>query len=83
MAFKNALEAIVCLGDGSPMDTAKAISILVFGGGRVQEYEGAHKVKEPVAPIVAIPTTAGTGSEVTPFAVITGKTTNLQFSVMK
>lgn len=70
---ENALEAIVCLGGGSPMDTAKAIAVLVTGGGKIQDYEGGHKVKGPVAPIIAIPTTAGTGSEVTPFAVITDK----------
>ncbi|AGL00085.1 iron-containing alcohol dehydrogenase [Desulfoscipio gibsoniae] len=78
---ENALEAIVCLGGGSPMDTAKAIAVLVTGGGKIQDYEGGHKVKGPVAPIIAIPTTAGTGSEVTPFAVITDKSKNYKLTV--
>lgn len=78
---ENALEAIVCLGGGSPMDTAKAVSILATNGGKIQNYEGAHKVKGPVAPIIAIPTTAGTGSEVTPFAVITDRNINYKLTV--
>jgi alcohol dehydrogenase len=77
----NNLEGIVCLGGGSPMDTAKAISVLVTNGGKIQDYEGAHKVKGPIAPIIAIPTTAGTGSEVTSFAVITDRSKNYKLTV--
>jgi alcohol dehydrogenase len=79
--MENGLQAIVCLGGGSPMDTAKAIAVLVAGGGKVQDYEGAFKVTGPVAPIVAIPTTAGTGSEVTPFAVITDREKNYKLTM--
>ncbi len=78
---ENDLQAIICLGGGSPMDTAKSISVLVTCGGKIQDYEGAHKVQGPVAPIIAIPTTAGTGSEVTPFAVITDKSKNYKLTV--
>lgn len=78
---ENNLQAIICLGGGSPMDTAKSISVLVTCGGKIQDYEGAHKVQGPVAPIIAIPTTAGTGSEVTPFAVITDKSKNYKLTV--
>lgn len=75
------LNGIVCLGGGSPMDTAKAIAILVTNGGKIQDYEGANKFKGPTVPIIAIPTTAGTGSEVTPFAVITDKKINYKLTV--
>lgn len=78
---ENDLEAIVCLGGGSPMDTAKAIAVLAASGGKIQDYEGAHKVKGPVAPVIAIPTTAGTGSEVTPFAVITDRSKSYKLTV--
>jgi len=78
---ENNLQAIICLGGGSPMDTAKSISVLVTCGGKIQDYEGAHKVQGPVAPVIAIPTTAGTGSEVTPFAVITDKSKNYKLTV--
>lgn len=74
-------QGVLCLGGGSPIDTAKAVSILASNGGSIQDYEGPHKVKGPVIPVVAIPTTAGTGSEVTPFTVITNRQTNYKFSI--
>ncbi|MBC2724417.1 iron-containing alcohol dehydrogenase [Desulfosporosinus sp.] len=75
------LNGIVCLGGGSPMDTAKGIAVLASNGGKIQDYEGANKFKGTNVPIVAIPTTAGTGSEVTPFAVITDKEKNYKLTV--
>lgn len=78
---ENNLEGIICLGGGSPMDTAKAIAVLITNGGKIQDYEGAHKVKAPVTPLIAIPTTAGTGSEVTSFAVITDRSKNYKLTV--
>ncbi len=78
---ENNSQGVLCLGGGSPMDTAKAVSILASNGGSIQDYEGPHKVKGPVIPVVAIPTTAGTGSEVTPFTVITNRQTSYKFSI--
>lgn len=63
--------AIVALGGGSPMDVSKSVGVLAKFGGEITEYEGAHKVPGDIVPIIAIPTTAGTGSEVTAFSVIT------------
>lgn len=62
--------SIVALGGGSPMDVAKAVGVLVTHGGHIMDYEGAGRVPGPIVPVVAIPTTAGTGSEVTAFSVI-------------
>ena len=62
--------SIVALGGGSPMDVAKAVGVLVTYGGRIMDYEGGGRVPGPIVPVVAIPTTAGTGSEVTAFSVI-------------
>ena len=62
---------IVALGGGSPMDVAKAVGVTAKYGGSITEYEGAHKVPGKIVPLIAIPTTAGTGSEVTAFSVIT------------
>ncbi|MFZ5988542.1 MAG: iron-containing alcohol dehydrogenase [Bacillota bacterium] len=62
---------IVAVGGGSPIDTAKAIGILATNGGSVQQYEGINKSNKQSLPIVAVNTTAGTGSEVTSFYVIT------------
>ena len=63
--------SIVALGGGSPMDVAKAVGVLARYGGSITEYEGAHLVPGPIEPIIAIPTTAGTGSEATQFTIIT------------
>lgn len=73
--------SIVALGGGSPMDVAKAVGVLARYGGSITEYEGAHKVPGAIEPIIAIPTTAGTGSEVTAFSVITDTTRNYKLTV--
>lgn len=73
--------SIIALGGGSPMDVAKAVGVLANFGGKITDYEGNHKVPGPVVPIIAIPTTAGTGSEVTASAVITDEERNYKFSV--
>lgn len=74
-------DGIVALGGGSPIDTAKAVGVLAKYGGRISEYEGAHKVPGPIVPMIAIPTTAGTGSEVTAFSVITDTVRNYKLTV--
>lgn len=73
--------SIVALGGGSPMDVAKSVGVLVNYGGRITDYEGNHKVPGPIVPMIAIPTTAGTGSEVTASAVITDEDRNYKLSV--
>lgn len=73
--------SIVALGGGSPMDVAKAVGVLVNYGGKITDYEGNFKVPGPIVPIIAIPTTAGTGSEVTASAVITDEARNYKLSV--
>ena len=73
--------SIVALGGGSPMDVAKAVGVLARYGGSITEYEGAHLVPGPIEPIIAIPTTAGTGSEVTAFSVIADTSRNYKLTV--
>jgi len=81
-AYKNSSAvAIIALGGGSPMDVAKAVGVTAVYGGDITQYEGAHLVPGKIAPIIAIPTTAGTGSEVTAFAVITDKSRNYKLTV--
>lgn len=74
-------DVIIALGGGSPMDVAKAVAVLAAYGGNITDYEGVGKVPGTVLPIIAIPTTAGTGSEVTPFAVITDHSRNYKLSI--
>lgn len=73
--------SLVALGGGSPMDVAKAVGVLARYGGSITQYEGAHLVPGPIEPIIAIPTTAGTGSEVTAFSVITDTSRNYKLTV--
>lgn len=67
---------IVAVGGGSAIDTAKAAGILVANGGFIQDYEGVNKSQKKSLPIVAVNTTAGTGSEVTSFYVISNEKTH-------
>ena len=72
---------IVAFGGGSPMDVAKAVGVVAKYGGSITEYEGAHKVPGPIIPLIAIPTTAVTGSEVTAFSVITDHSRDYKLTV--
>jgi alcohol dehydrogenase class IV len=62
---------LLAVGGGSAIDTAKAISVMATNGGAIEDFKGANKVAKPGAPLIAVPTTAGTGSEVTQFTIIT------------
>jgi len=73
--------SIVALGGGSPLDVAKAVGVLANHGGKITDYEGNHKVPGPVVPMIGIPTTAGTGSEVTASCVITDESRNYKMTV--
>lgn len=64
-------DSIIALGGGSPIDSAKAIAILARHGGEMRDYKFPRQVIEAGLPIIAVPTTAGTGSEVTRFTIIT------------
>ena len=64
-------DSLIALGGGSPIDTAKAMSVLAANGGKMRDYKVPNEIPAIGLPLVAIPTTAGTGSEVTRFTVIT------------
>ncbi len=68
---KNGCDVVVGLGGGSAMDAAKGIAVVAALGGTLWDYIGENRVTEDVIPVVTIPTTAGTGSETTPYAVFT------------
>lgn len=63
------VDVIIGFGGGSVLDAAKAISVLLSSGGNTWEYVGRGKVKKEPIPVISIPTTAGTGSEVSPYAI--------------
>ena len=72
---------ILAIGGGSTIDVAKAVGILATNGGRIHDYEGIEKFSTPALPLIAIPTTAGTGSEVSGSCVITDTEKNLKMSI--
>jgi alcohol dehydrogenase len=74
-------DVLVAVGGGSPMDTAKAIGVIQTHGGKIQDFEGLGLVRKPITPLIAIPTTAGTGSEVTFWSVVTDTTRSFKMSV--
>lgn len=79
---KNNCKSIIALGGGGPMDVSKAVGVLVKFGGSIKDYVGVGNVPGPIVPMLAIPTTAGTGSEVTASSVITDAETSFKFSVI-
>ena len=75
-------DGLVALGGGSSIDTAKSIGVVVEHGGSILNYEwGRDPIERRIPPLVAIPTTAGTGSEVTLWAVITDHDRQIKFNV--
>jgi len=75
-------EAVLAVGGGSSIDTAKGIAAMATNPGHIFDYEGVGKIKIPPLPIIAIPTTAGTGSEVTASTVVTNKKTLFKLAVI-
>ncbi len=73
---------IISFGGGSPHDAAKGIGILVTNGGDIRDYEGVNKSTRPMPPLVAINTTAGTGSEMTRFAIITDEERHVKMAIV-
>ena len=64
-------DCVIGFGGGSPIDTAKAVAVLAAKGGTMRDRKAPHQENDPGLPIIAIPTTAGTGSEATRFTIIT------------
>ena len=74
-------DLVIGVGGGSCLDMAKCMAILLTHGGKPQDYYGEFKVPGPVLPLIAIPTTAGTGSEVTPVAVLSDTERQLKVGI--
>ena len=81
VALSEECDVLVAVGGGSPMDTAKAIGVIQQEGGKITDYEGLGIVTKPITPLIAIPTTAGTGSEVTFWSVVTDSARSFKMSV--
>ncbi|WP_117017374.1 iron-containing alcohol dehydrogenase [Aeribacillus pallidus] len=79
---KHKMEAVLAVGGGSSIDTAKGIATMAVNPGSILDYEGVGKIKIPPIPIIAIPTTAGTGSEATNSTVVTNRKTSFKLGVL-
>jgi alcohol dehydrogenase len=82
VARSGGIEAIVGLGGGSSMDTAKGCNFLLTNGGQMKDYWGVGKATRPMLPLVAIPTTAGTGSECQSAALIADEATHQKMACL-
>lgn len=74
-------DVLVAVGGGSSMDAAKAVGVLMVHGGTINDYEGLDKIEKPIYDLVVVPTTAGTGSEVTFWSVITDTKKHFKMSI--
>ena len=82
IATEGGFDSVIAVGGGSSIDTGKVIAMLVNNPGRVRDYEGVDVFKNPPLPLIAIPTTVGTGSEVTRGAVITEPVTKAKMIIV-
>jgi alcohol dehydrogenase class IV len=78
---ENGCDFLLAVGGGSAIDTAKAIAIMVTNTGSLEDYQGLDKIPEEGVPLIAVPTTAGTGSEVTQFTIIADTRRNVKMLI--
>src|SRR5215216_5904339 len=74
------IDSIIGLGGGSSLDCAKGINFLLTNGGRMSDYQGYGKAMRPMLPMIAIPTTSGTGSEAQTYALISDAETHVKMA---
>lgn len=74
------IDFLVAIGGGSSMDCAKGINFLLTNGGKIRDYWGMGKATRPMLPLIAVPTTAGTGSEAQSFAIIADAETHVKMA---
>jgi alcohol dehydrogenase len=82
VAKENQIDALIGLGGGSSMDTAKGCNFLLTNGGAMKDYWGIGKATKPMLPMIAIPTTAGTGSECQSAALIADEVTHQKMACL-
>lgn len=75
-------DVIVAVGGGSPIDAAKGVAILASNHGAIHDYEGCNLVTQPIPPLVCAPTTAGTGSDVSQFAIIADARRKMKMTIL-
>lgn len=79
---QNMCDSIISLGGGSSHDCAKGIGLVASNGGNIGDYEGIDKSHNPMCPMIAINTTAGTASEITRFCIITDTKRHVKMAIV-
>lgn len=80
--YQKECDVIVAVGGGSPMDTAKGIAILVSNQGKIHDYVGCNQITQPIPPLICVPTTAGTGADVSQFAIISDPRKKIKMTIL-
>ncbi|QZT60199.1 iron-containing alcohol dehydrogenase [Mycolicibacterium austroafricanum] len=75
-------DVIVAVGGGSVIDAAKGVAILAANGGDILDYEGVDKAQVPIPPMVVVPSTSGTGADVSQFCIVTDTTRNTKITIL-
>lgn len=75
-------DVILGIGGGSAMDTAKGIAILVSNHGKIEDYVGCNLITQPIPPLICVPTTAGTGSDVSQFAILSDPGKKIKMTIL-
>jgi alcohol dehydrogenase len=79
---ENNCDVVMAIGGGSPMDGAKGVAMVASNGGEVQDYEGANRIQRPLPPMVFMPSTAGSGADVSQFTIITDMQRQVKMSII-
>lgn len=79
---KSGCDAVLVIGGGSAIDAAKAVAILASNGGHIGEYEGIDRIAKPLPPMVVVPSTAGSGSEVSQFSIIVDSRRKVKMAII-
>ena len=75
-------DVLVAVGGGSVIDAAKGVAILAANGGHILDYEGVDKAQVPIPPLVVVPSTSGTGADVSQFCIVTDTTRNTKITIL-
>lgn len=79
---EEACDVVIAIGGGSVMDAAKGVAILAGNGGRILDYGGVDQVQDRIPPLLMIPTTSGTGADVSQFCIVTDTTRHVKVTIM-
>jgi alcohol dehydrogenase class IV len=82
MYAEHGCDVLVAVGGGSVIDAAKGIAILAANGGDILDYEGVDKAHLPIPPLVVVPSTSGTGADVSQFCIVTDTTRNVKITIL-